>query len=240
MKHMKKHFLPLLLLLPLAAGAQEEVAARAEQGRLSVGVTVAPEYSSRFAHALDVYGENLWELTGKDERGKASFRAGLSLDYELLPWLSFETGMLYAGKGYHSGEILLRTDENDADGSYGRARLNFHYLSVPLKAKFLVLKGDYPLFVTAGFSPDFFLGRNEKLNGERIAYYEDGGVKFRAVNLCGLVGVGTRHDFTPTLRLEAELGFKSSMMPMNDEPLRRNLYSLGLDVRLYYKVGGKR
>ena len=86
---MKKHFLPLLLLLPLAAGAQEEVAARAEQGRLSVGVTVAPEYSSRFAHALDVYGENLWELTGKDERGKASFRAGLSLDYELLPWLSF-------------------------------------------------------------------------------------------------------------------------------------------------------
>ena len=30
------------------------------------------------------------------------------------------------------------------------------------------------------------------------------------------------------------------MMPMNDEPLRRNLYSLGLDVRLYYKVGGKK
>lgn len=230
MKHMKRLFLPLLLL-PLGAWAQDVA-----DGRLSVGVTVAPEYSSRFAHPLDVYGENLWELAGKDERGKASFRAGLTLDYELLPWLSFETGMQYAGKGYRSGEMILRTDENDV-GTSGRMKLNFHYLSVPLKAKFLVLKGDYPLFVTAGISPDFFLGRSTKLNGERIAYYEDGGVKFRAVNLCGLVGVGTRYDFTPFLRLEAELGFKSSMMPMNDEPLRRNLYSLGLDVRLYYKVG---
>ena len=78
MKHMKRLFLPLLLL-PLAAWAQDVA-----DGRLSVGVMVAPEYSSRFAHPLDVYGENLWELTGKDERGKASFRAGLTLDYEFI------------------------------------------------------------------------------------------------------------------------------------------------------------
>ncbi len=230
---MKKFWL-ILLLFPFFLHAQESDV-RTSSGRLWVGLVVAPEYSHRFAHATDVYGEHLMATTAGGERGKIAFRTGLSLDCELLPWLSFETGLQYANKGYRS----VWTSEGvslSGESLYGLSKYSVHYLSVPLKAKFYAWGRDFPLFFAAGFSPDFFLGSTLKVDGTKASVDSDGSVKARAVNLCGLLGVGTKYAVAPRLLLEAEVGFKSSMMPMNDEPLRRKLYSLGLDVRIYYDL----
>lgn len=233
---MKKCFL-WFCFFPFILCGQNEQLHNVDLEKLSVGLSIGPEYASRFTRSTDVYGDRLLEIMGKDETGKAAFHAGFSLDYELLPWLSFETGLLYVNKGYATGEITMRVDESDP-GTTVSWKQNIHCLSVPLKAKFYVLGRRYPFFIAAGLSPDFFLGRSMKTAESAFdyPYYTDGGVRFNAVNLCGLVGVGTTYEVSRSLFLEAEVGFKSSMMPMNDEPLHRFLYSLGLDLRLYYRL----
>ena len=203
---------------------------------LSIGFSFTPESAYRTTKAVDVVGESqLW--AAKSEKSKFGFTTGLSLDYRITDRFSFETGMLFSNKGYKDN-LLVREDENDFQGKEMDMHYSFCYLEVPLKVKFYFAElYGFSWYASAGLIPQTFLSKKIKLeNGMDITtIYPDGSVKSNSINVSTFIGLGLEYGFNPHLFLDVEAGYKHSLVPVNDEALKRYLYSLGLDFTLYYK-----
>lgn len=232
---MRKILLVLLAVLPFLCFSQEELKVElSEQSNLSIGVLFAPEYDFRTVKSTDVVGDYLLEFS-KDEKGRFGFTTGISIDYSIMKWLSFETGMMFSQKGY-SKTMLLR--ENESEELFeGKFKLGFYYLTIPLKAKFYVWDvAAVRLYTSIGFSPDFYLSKKITLNGDNMDYYQDGSVLFNKVNLSFLGNIGARYDINSKMYLEVGASYKHALLPLNDIKLKRNLYSFGLDISMFYRL----
>jgi len=230
---MKKAIL-ILFIFPFVCYAQDETDV-VKNDNLSIGFSFTPESAYRTTKVLDVVGESLLPAS-KSEKSKFGFTTGLSLDYRITDRFSFETGMLFSNKGYKDN-LFVREDENDFQGKEMDIHYNFCYLEVPLKAKFYFTKlHGFSCYASAGFIPQTFISKNIKLeNGTRMDIYPDGSVNSNSVNVSTFVGLGLKYNLNSYLFLDVEAGYKHSIVPMNDEALKRYFYSLGLDFTLYYK-----
>ena len=199
-----------------------------KEGRsnLSIGFSFAPEYAYRTTKTTDVVGKSLLPAS-EDETAKFGFTAGLSLDYRITNWLSFETGMLFSNKGYALNKNEIK--------SY-----SIYYLEVPLMSKFYFAEWQgIRYYASGGVVPAFYLSSkiksaNKDLNNTSI--YPAGSTKFNKLNFAGALGLGAQYEFNTHLFLNVEAAYKHAFSPMDDLALQRKLYSFGLDFTLYYRL----
>ncbi|NDV45951.1 PorT family protein [Paludibacter sp. 221] len=231
---MKKIILFILITVPVFCFAQSD-SLSIKTGSTSIGFLFSPERTFRTVKSESIAGDVQKELS-KSEKAKFGFTTGLSINHDFNKYLAFETGLLFSNKGYKDA-ILLRNNANEV-GEQSDINFNLYYLDVPLKAKFYFWElPQFRCFVSGGLSINFFLLKKLTVAGEDMTntYYPDGSVKFNKVNLSGMVNLGLSYNIIQNIMLEASAGYKHAILPLNDLALKRHLYSLGLDMCVYYR-----
>ena len=144
---------------------------------------------------------------------KFGYLAGGFVSLRLSPHSSFQLEMEYIQKGSKQN-----ADSVTNTGNTYLTRL--HYLEIPLLYQFTFAKR-----VQAEIGPvaDVFLGSYEEVNGQEAPYTT---VPYRAVNLCGIVGISC----FITDHLKAGLRFNYSLMSTRTEYVagaRKILFEVG-------------
>jgi hypothetical protein len=96
------------------------------------------------------------------------------------------------------------------------------------------------MYLTAGVSTDFFLdtqGKTTSIYSDRTETIEhnDIGGDYNKINLTGLAGFGTETALFQRFGIRVEPVFRYSFTPIDDFMEKENLYSVGLNVVLYYQ-----
>ncbi|MBK7029879.1 MAG: outer membrane beta-barrel protein [Bacteroidales bacterium] len=138
-----RNLLAILSLFPFLSFAQTEPS----QGKWSVGLHFAPEYSYR-----SLQSENDWygmvAYRDKIEIPSFGFTTGASVLYKLNRRISVETGLKFSDKHYSSTyrDIIFEVDEGLRKF---KSSSHFYYLSIPMKGTYNVYSGKIKVYVAA-------------------------------------------------------------------------------------------
>jgi len=95
-----------------------------------------------------------------DAKSLTSFQAGVVGDVYLTPFLSFQPGLLFTGKGTKT------QTGNESDASFYRATTNPYYIEVPANLVFKVPTGGAKFFVGAGPYLGIGIAGKNKVDGK--------------------------------------------------------------------------
>jgi len=211
--------------------------------KFSLGILFSPDYNYRYLH-LENDEINLVQLRNDLESARLGFSAGVVVRYQFKKQLAFESGIRLFDKGF---KYELSKEWVSADGTYIeddpanpeelKSEDHLYYLGIPVKLNYYFLQRKISLFISGGFSTDFFLSGKTKL----VMYFEDRtetqkydqDEDFNNVNFTGLVGFGLEANVFHRLQLRVEPIFRYSFIPVVNAPMKGHLYSFGANIVLF-------
>lgn len=212
--------------------------------KFSLGILFSPDYNYRYLHSEnDII--NLVQLRNDLESARLGFSAGVVARYQFKKRLAFESGIRLFDKGFKyemNSKGLVNIDgtpytDDPAIPDEMKSIDHYYYVGVPLKLNYYFLRKKISLFISGGFSTDFFLSGNTK----SVMYFEDRTEKktsemnedFNNVNFTGLAGFGLETNVLQKLQLRFEPIFSYSFTPVVDAPMKGHLYSFGANIVLF-------
>jgi len=230
-----KQLLLILALIPLTVFCQNTETTNDK--RISIGLTFSPDYcyasSGKYYSELPIVG----------------FTSGINLAYNVNKRITLESGILLTAKGKKTtyGLSVAYWPEGVPHYTYlyqyYADRYNYHhyYAEIPIKVNFNLVTKRAKLFITAGVSPNIYIGSKstrirEYYSEDRIekqaTYYD---AELIRVNLAVIAGLGFSYDLSEGLYLKIEPTYSQSVISI-DKPTKLYLHSAGLDAGLYYRL----
>lgn len=208
------------------------------------GLIISPDYCYRHTGAAgDEDMKIVKEVWDSTERPRFGFTAGLSVKRRIGERLLLESGLLFSDKG----ERIPRREFGFIDTTVPVAlssRYRYLYIDVPVVLNYVVTRGRVALFVVAGISLNVFLTHVHV----SIAEYSDGSVvrgshstrePLSSFNPAALAGIGVDAQLSECLGIRLEPVYRHSIIPIADTPLKRYLYSAGVNIGLYWRPACK-
>lgn len=238
---MKLIFFSLLAILFYPAHAQQPKKQKA-QSRLSVGINFSPDYSFRTLKNDD--GSSSADLVIKNrndvETAKFGFTTGLNARIDFSKQFGFETGIQYSGKGYKTkNQDLLYLPPNPFLPVKARTVYSYHYIGIPLKARFTLGEGKARFISGIGFMTNFLLKARqattfEYADGRKDKRSQASTSDFKAVDISSMLSLGIDYKINEKLNLVAEPVFRYGVLKTADNPVKEYLWNAGLNIVLYY------
>jgi opacity protein-like surface antigen len=216
-----------------------------KQGKISIGVTFSPDYGYR---VLNTSKSDSWIADSRDtlEIPKFGYTAGVNLALRITKRISIEAGLQYSDKCYQTKNITLVaiTPSGKPDTTAPvKAKFTYHYiyLDIPIKINYYLLTHRAKLYLTAGVSPGILLGLKTKATMK----YRDGHSEtnksstssdLRTISLTAIAGLGFSYDVTNRIYFKIEPVGRCSMIPIVAAPIKEYLYSIGVNVGVYYRM----
>lgn len=244
MKHLKLALNVILILLYFSASSQ--VSKSSNEKKFSIGLAFSPDYSFRKLHSANDEFDFLKDTRNQLESAKFGYTTGLVAKYQLNRRFALESGLKFSDKGEKNE--MRKEDFVTVDGFYTendpsipeKYKTNYHYyyLGIPLKVNYTFLERKVKLFISAGFSTDFFLEGKQS----SVIHFEDRIEKsrnsieadFNKITFSGLAGFGMETQLSSRVHIRFEPIFRYSFTPVFDTPLKAYLYSVGGNLSLFY------
>lgn len=238
-----KNLLAFLIIIPLTTFSL--ISDTIAKKKFAVGISFSPDYAYR---TLKTDASSQWIADNRNdtEIPKFGYTTGLNFSMTLGKRFSVEIGALYSDKGEKTKKINLVWGTPDPDAPTKVKFIHhYYYLDIPLKVNFHFFKiRKNGFFVSAGISSNIFI--TEKTT--TIADYSDGHTstntrfdqdELKKLNFAFTAGIGYQNHLSNKLLLNVQPTYRRSITPVNhivyDGWIRSYLYSLGLDIGLYYK-----
>lgn len=225
-----------------------------------VGLTGSPDYAYRL---LKNDGGSTWQdvfnIRDSIERPKIAFTVGITVLKQFNDRMSLDMGILFSEKGEKTREYGMNPIL-DFVPNRQQVRYNTNYLEIPLKFNYYLLDREISPYLTGGISGNVFLYEKVTMHNTYYIHNPDGSTDIRKemttkeippgiapidteikergyyrVNAQLQVGFGI--DFTRNrVKIKLEPLFKLSLSDVNNEPLNRKFYSIGLNAGIFFKT----
>lgn len=237
---MRLFFATILSLLVFTSYAQEN---KESNKKLRVGVSFSPDYAYRVLKSSNDDHEGFVQFRNQTESPKFGFTTGLRGLYQLAPKWNIEFGIVYSDKG--EKEVWTTTTEIDPRygfvyGGMNRVEFKYHYkyLDIPLKINYSFISKRAQFFASAGVSGNLFLAHTtesyyETSEGEVSEQRETNNAAMEPVNFALMFGLGVDYAIKSKMSLRIEPEFRHSITAINDHPIKRYPYSLGMNIGLF-------
>lgn len=178
----------------------------------------------------------------KEEIPRVGYTTGLNFYRRLSKRMSFAVGARYSSKGFKTKQIDLHwaTPDGDLPKKWYTVH-RYHYIELPMNLDYnFQVHKKLNLFISAGVSVDKFIGKNTQLiitdhgRKERQSSIRKT-MGYSSWNLAIVMGFGLNYEISNRLKLRFESIGKYSLTPVSPKlPLKENLYSVGLQVGVFY------
>jgi len=175
------------------------------------------------------------------------FAGQAMVQYNFTPSLGLESGLQYSVRGYKGiydnlvfGDVIDPRQGFTTTGGAGITRVDFiyryHFLSIPVRARFDVGKNKVRWTSGIGFTFDYLNSYKVTVVKENIdgtidsdtQSYSSGDVKMRSFNGSALISTGVQYQLTPYDLPRIELYYRSALSPTADAPISDRLWDFGL------------
>jgi hypothetical protein len=214
-------FIVAIGMVPICGFAQNSDSIKSN--KVSIGFNYSGDYSYRSLKATDSY-KDIVEMYDSIEHAKYGSTFGISGIYSVSDKFSVSIGLLFADKGEKT-KVLLGAN------TYTSKRY-YYYLDIPVKADYFFYKNSF--YATVGVSPNIFLSSEVK-NLEENTKERDNS-KFSTINVACIAGIGLCQQLSESWKFKSEIVYRRSLQSIMDSPIKRNLYSVGLNVGFVYKL----
>lgn len=210
---------------------------------LIIGVNFSPDicYRTLTNNDGDTLTNSLIDARNENETPKFGYTTGFNVWVHIKYLPLIETGIQYSNKGYQIPTYDLVWSQPDptlpvrAKYIYG-----FHYIDIPLKAKFSFGKKRVHFFATAGITTNIFLketftGVLEYPDGKKergtstIKYYN-----YRRINFSPTVSIGIGYEINNRTIIKVEPTFRYSILKIIDAPITGYLWNGGINFSYWY------
>ncbi|MFH1320201.1 MAG: outer membrane beta-barrel protein [Bacteroidota bacterium] len=254
---MEKIILVIFTLLPLTIIGQ--ISDTTKTKGIAVGLTFSPDYCYR---TLIPDNSNLSkgtvDLRDSIEIPKIGFSAGVSVFYEFSKRINIEIGLQFSDKGKKIEIDYSELTFGDLiDTRYGFVYSisgqdlpasvtvinKYQHLDFPVKVNYSIISKKMKFFLTTGISTNVFLaykttaikkysdGKTER-NTSSSDYYD-----FSKVNFAFIGGLGMEYTLANKLGFRLEPIYRRSINSIIDAPIKSYLYSFGINIGIFYKLG---
>lgn len=228
-----------LLLLSLHTISQES--AKKEKKPVKASFTISAETNYRSLKGENTASNNII-INNRNglEKNKPSFTTGIILKFPTSKILEFQTGLLYAGKGYQTEKFSLIFVQPDPNGATATVlKYQFHYLEIPsLLSTSLVKTKKISLFISAGLHNGFLI----KAATKTINFYNNGEETRKTVATTndfsmwacsGVINLGVSYKMNEDLQIAVAPVYKYQLNHLKtNTPLKEKLWSFGLQIVL--------
>ena len=191
-------------------------------------------------------GGNLSKISASGAEMKPGFQIGATIDIPIMAFLSFETGLSFANKGYQVSNIDL-TDQNGTN--LGKAKLiyNLYYIDIPFTAKasldvgWAKIYGLFGPYLGVGMFGKWKAGSyyNENITwawGTKSGWY-DGGT-FSRLDYGLMLGIGLEYK-SIVLNISNEYGLANISAYRSTEYKNTSVSNRTIALSVGYKFGGR-
>ncbi len=244
---MKKRILLLFLLISSIehyAGGEPNLFSPSpfEFHRFHLGFSISPDYSFRELQTDLTTLET--ERKEKFDIPKLGFTGGITLLFQPIKRVSFETGLFYANKGEKSEKIDTTYLNNNAGNTPNDFTIteNYKYIDIPIKMNIYILTGNFQLFVSGSITTNI-LTAHETV--QELFYYNStqttttkNNDKFAALGLSSQIGVGIDLGLTDLIYFRAEPTYRQSLTSITNSTASYDqfLKSTGIYFGLFIKL----
>jgi hypothetical protein len=175
---------------------------------------------------------------------KYGFTYGINYVRKFKNKYFLKIGLLYSDKGYNTKNLILNSGQTISTEPIKEFNFyHFNYIDIPIKLnrRIWVTGNASMIYVSAGVSTNVFLSQKTNITSE----YSDGHTattiatnnNFNKINFSYVLGFGYMHWAAPWLPLTftIEPTFRRSISSISNSTVKTYLYSVGLDVALYYR-----
>jgi hypothetical protein len=209
--------------------------------RWMVGISYEANLTgSRFRYSPS----NRWikQLRTGEQVSRYGFSAGLNASYRLNARFAIDAGVLFADRGFRTGEKTLTWVSPGADYPFkSKTKTAFHYIELPLKLCYKFRIGSSNIYAFAGVSWNNFISKKTTV----ITYYENGdkdkserriSYGYRQNTCSALIGFGINIAVSRRLLFNLEPVYRQDFSSITaDKQAREYLYALGINTRLFLK-----
>ncbi len=213
--------------------------------KLSIGISFSPDYAYR-----NLYLENdEYDFVGgrnESEKPRFGYTTGLVAKYQFRRRLAIESGIQFSDKGFKIKGTIEDFVTSEGTTPYNDPSIPdkykfdycFYNIGIPVKLNYYFLQKKVGLFVSGGFSSDFFLSGKTKYKlefrdrTEKNSYSAD--ENFNKINFTGIAGVGLKTMISQKLHLQFEPVLRYTFTPLFNTDLKQYQYSIGANATLFW------
>lgn len=235
---MKTAILLMILLFPSWAYCQAKDSTFFR--RLSIGVSYSPDLCFR---QLKYSQTNDWvsDYRNEEEVPKFGFTIGLNFRYHLNTKFIFETGLLYADKGFQTKETtILWVNPSSELPTKSKTEFQFRYLEIPVGLNYVINSSRVRYYISAGAIVSRFLAKRtilklEYANGNSSKIGSTQELGYDKFNLSVAVGFGLTYQLSKRFSFDIEPVYRQGITSITgDKNAGEYLYTLGLSTTVYY------
>ena len=223
---MKKFSVIFVLLFPLVLFCQTSDSVKLK--KINLGITFSPDYSFR---TIKTEASNQWIKDSYDtlEVAKFGYTTGLNLVFKFNKNFSLAIGFLVSDKGEKTKKWLTPIPPAINYNSH------YYYLDIPIKANYVLINKKMKLYVSAGISTNILESHKivilDGINETKKTFINN--TQLSKINFAMLAGFGIDCPITNKWYFKVEPIYRRSIGPIADAPLKKYLYSLGLNFGFY-------
>ncbi len=208
----------------------------------SIGISFSADNNERFLKAIDPAYQFVIDDRDQKEISRFGYSTGVTIDYTLGK-LQFETGVLYASKGFNIKEsdyVSGSPNPNPNDPIKQRRVHSFTYIDIPIRILYCIGRQNWKFIPGIGIIPGFMIKNQEKA----FFTYTDGHelkVKgpmpnYKKTNLSFTLSLGFQKQLNDKFYFRAEPIFRYGMLKLTDKFIAEYLWNIGLNFGCYYRI----
>lgn len=239
-----KHFLTLITLLFFAFSyGQENIdeTSTKEFHNIQIGFNFSPNISYRTLKNNDgsSISESILKNRNSREMIKFGYSAGVNVCFHIKKFVGIETGIQYDNMGYKTEKFDVFQIGIERQPEQVKIIYNYNYLTIPLKANFMVGKKNVRFFSSVGVNTHFLITDKQKA----ILYYADNQTEkqsstsnndFNKINVSPIVSLGIDYKINDRMNLRIAPSFSYGVIKTIDTPITEHLYNGGVNVQYLF------
>ncbi len=225
---MKKHLVLITFLFPIIILSQPIDSLKFKKN--NIGLTFSTDYCFRTIKT-SAGSEQIFQSIDSIEVPKFGYTVGFNYIRNMSKKISISTGILFSDKGEKTKQIYSsKTTIFNYNNKY-------YYLDIPLKVDYRFFNKKIKFFMSAGISGNIFLiEKTTQTTGftsddvQNNFYNHDG---FSNMNMSVLASAGVDFPLINNWIFKIESVYRRSITPISNTPLKKYLYSLGINFGLF-------
>lgn len=236
---MKNYFLILIIFSTSTLFAQH---------KLSVAPIFSTDYSFRTLSS-DANNQPMIDSRNSNEIPKIGFRVGTDFHYKISKKISIKTGMRFASAGYQNKKIedinwaseynaLTGITTNDPSLPHElQHKYKYYFIEIPLAIRYNIGHKKLSYYIEAGLSAMLYTNnRIKQVTDIDVKYDKERVANFNHFSLSTSVSIGLQYQLNKKIVPFIQPIFRYGITPINDNPIKMNLHSLGCEFGFRYSL----
>ncbi len=228
----------LIILVTIFSYGQDKTDVKMK--RFQIGINISPDICYRTLANNDNSASSDIVIKSRNsyETEKLGITTGLNVRYFLNEKLGLETGFQYSIKGFQTEWKTGIPIDPPVSPYRFKFVDDFHYLEVPIKAKYTIYNSKVRLFISGGVSTGFMLEKKYyvvyKYDDRSVRNYRSDNYEYNKINITPMIGFGAEYQFKNNSHIVIEPTFRHGISKTTDTPVTAYLYSFGLNIGYYF------